>query len=230
MTCDDRVMVPILIETRNLNKNYRLGRQQIQALKDINLRIRKGGFVSVQGPSGSGKSTLLYVLGCLTRPTSGRYRFNGTDLSGASDHELSMIRGRQVGFVFQDYNLIPQLDVYENVGLPFLYNPIPAREKKSKIMKAIDAVGLTHRLRHRPAELSGGEMQRVAIARALVNDPAVILADEPTGNLDSNTGESILALFMRLHADGGTIIIVTHDESVAAAAQKVITLKDGQTL
>ena len=230
MTCDDRVMVPILIETRNLNKNYRLGRQQIQALKDINLRIRKGGFVSVQGPSGSGKSTLLYVLGCLTRPTSGRYRFSGTDLSGASDHELSMIRGRQVGFVFQDYNLIPQLDVYENVGLPFLYNPIPAREKKSKIMKAIDAVGLTHRLRHRPAELSGGEMQRVAIARALVNDPAVILADEPTGNLDSNTGESILALFMRLHADGGTIIIVTHDESVAAAAQKVITLKDGRTL
>ena len=223
-------MSPILIETRNLTKKYRIGRQQIHALKGIDLRITNGSFISVRGPSGSGKSTLLYILGCLTRPTSGSYRLNGVDLGDATDRELSVIRGRQVGFVFQTYNLIPQLNVYENVALPFLYNAIPAGRKRSKIQKAITAVGLSHRLHHRPAELSGGEMQRVAIARALVNEPAVIFADEPTGNLDSATGKRILELFMRLHANGATIIIVTHDDGVAAAAQMTITLKDGRTV
>jgi putative ABC transport system ATP-binding protein len=223
-------MTPVLIETSNLDKKYHFGREQIHALKGVNLRITKGRFVSIRGPSGSGKSTLLYILGCLTRPTSGCYRLNGLDLDGASDKELSKIRGKQVGFVFQTYNLIPQLNVYENVSLPFLYHIIPARAKGAKILKAIDAVGLSHRLHHRPAELSGGEMQRVAIARALVNEPEVILADEPTGNLDSATGQHILDLFMHLHASGATIIIVTHDEGVAAAAEMMITLKDGQTV
>jgi putative ABC transport system ATP-binding protein len=217
-----------LIEASNLCKNFVLGSRTIEVLKGIDLFVQGGEFVAIMGASGSGKSTLLHILGCLDRPTSGAYLFAGRDTGVLSDRQRSHVRARSVGFIFQNYHLLPQLDVFENVELPFQYSDDEDRIVKEKVGKAIAQVGMTGRLGHRPSELSGGEMQRVAIARAIVTSPTLLLADEPTGNLDSRTGGDILGIFEDLHRSGATIILVTHDRDVAAHAQKVIVLKDGR--
>lgn len=217
----------LLISVRRLSKVFHVGSSVIYGLKDVDIHVDKGEFVSIMGPSGSGKSTLLYILGCLARPTSGEYFLDSRDVSRASDTKLSHIRANQIGFVFQTFNLLPQLNVFENVELPFLY----ASQKglsEGKVVKAIEHVGLIDRLKHKPAELSGGEMQRAAIARALVIGPSLILADEPTGNLDSRNSSEILDIFQDLHEKGATIVMVTHDDEVASRAQRIMTLKDGE--
>lgn len=217
----------LLISVRRLSKVFHVGSSVIYGLKDVDIHLDKGEFVSIMGPSGSGKSTLLYILGCLARPTSGEYFLDSRDISRASDTKLSHVRANQIGFVFQTFNLLPQLNVFENVELPFLY----ASQKgfsEDKVVRAIEHVGLIDRLKHKPAELSGGEMQRVAIARALVIGPSLILADEPTGNLDSSNSKEILDIFQDLHEKGATIVMVTHDDEVASRAQRVLTLKDGE--
>lgn len=217
-----------LIEAAGIHKKFSIGSANIHVLKGIETYIDRGEFVAIMGPSGSGKSTLLYILGCLDRPTSGTYLLEGRDVSQASDKELSHLRANQIGFVFQTFNLLPHLSLVENVGLPFLYSALDDQAAKERVMSAIQRVGLSDRLRHRPTELSGGEMQRVAIARALAIKPNLILADEPTGNLDSKTSLEILALFQRLHESGSTIVMVTHDREVASYAQRVLVLKDGK--
>jgi len=217
-----------LIEAWGINKEFRIGSSLIHALRDIDIHIGKGQFVAIMGPSGSGKSTLLYILGCLERPSSGAYILDGKDVFESSDRQLSNFRANHIGFVFQTFNLLPQLTVLENVELPFLYSSCDDHEPEERATKAIQQVGLTDRIHHRPAQLSGGEMQRVAIARALAIEPTLILADEPTGNLDSKTSEDILELFERLHDDGATIVMVTHDREVASRCQRVMTLKDGK--
>jgi putative ABC transport system ATP-binding protein len=221
-------MMDALIKASNLCKNFVLGSTTIEVLKGIDLFIRGGEFVAIMGTSGSGKSTLLHILGCLDRPTSGAYFFAGQDTGTLSDRQRSHVRAKSVGFIFQNYHLLPQLDVYENVELPFQYSDDDDEIIKKKVMEAISQVGMTERIGHRPSELSGGEMQRVAIARAIVTSPTLLLADEPTGNLDSQTGKDILVIFQNLHLKGATIILVTHDREVAAYAQKVIMLKDGR--
>jgi putative ABC transport system ATP-binding protein len=217
-----------LIEATGIHKEFSIGSANIHVLKGIDSHIGRGEFVAIMGPSGSGKSTLLYILGCLDRPTSGTYLLEGRDVSQASDSELSRLRANQIGFVFQTFNLLPHLSLVENVGLPFLYSALDDQAAKERVMSAIQRVGLADRLAHRPTELSGGEMQRVAIARALAIEPNLILADEPTGNLDSKTSLEILALFQRLNESGSTIVIVTHDREVASHAQRVLVLKDGK--
>ncbi len=217
-----------LIEASGIHKEFSIGSTSIHVLKGIDSYIEKGEFVAVMGPSGSGKSTLLYILGCLDRPTSGAYLLEGRDVFKASDRELSSLRANQIGFVFQTFNLLSHLNLFENVGLPFLYSSFDDRKIKKRVMEAIQKVGLADRLNHRPAELSGGEMQRVAIARALAIEPTLILADEPTGNLDSKTSLEILKLFQKLNESGSTIVMVTHDREVASHAQRVLTLKDGK--
>jgi len=217
-----------LIEAIGIHKEFFIGSANIHVLKGIDSHIGRGEFVAIMGPSGSGKSTLLYILGCLDRPTSGTYLLEGRDVSQASDKELSRLRADQIGFVFQTFNLLPHLSLVENVGLPFLYSAVDDQVAKERVMSAVQRVGLADRLAHRPMELSGGEMQRVAIARALAIEPNLILADEPTGNLDSKTSLEILALFRRLHESGSTIVMVTHDREVASHAQRVLVLKDGK--
>jgi len=219
-----------VLELRAVSKCFGEGDARLQVLFDIDLRVAEGEFVAIQGPSGSGKSTLLNVLGCLDRPTSGAYLLDGEDVAAFGDARLSRVRNRNIGFIFQSFNLIPQLTVFENVEVPLLYGDEPVRTRVERCRALLDAVGLSHRLTHRPPQLSGGERQRVAIARALVNDPVVLLADEPTGNLDSKTGADVLALMEQVHAQGRTIVMITHDPNVAARAQRRIHLQDGRIL
>ena len=216
-----------IIKTTDITKVYRIGTIKVNALRGINLEIRRGEFVAVMGPSGSGKSTLMNIVGCLDTPTSGQYFLSGMDISKLSDNELANIRNKEVGFVFQTFNLLSRTNVYGNVELPMIYSKDRIINKKKKILDAIKSVGLTEWIRHRPNELSGGEKQRVAIARALVNQPSIILADEPTGNLDSVTGEEIMAIFQKLNSQGKTIIIVTHELDIAMHTHKIIYLRDG---
>lgn len=199
----------------------------VHALRGIDMDLPKGQFLSIMGPSGSGKSTLMNVIGCLDRPTEGKYMLGGQDVAAMEDAELSKARGRHLGFVFQAFNLIPQLTVQENVAVPLFYQGIPKGERNRRAAVVLDRVELSDRMTHRPGQLSGGQMQRVAIARALVNEPSILLADEPTGNLDTKTGETILALFDELHAQGLTIVMVTHDPSMADRSERVVRLKDG---
>lgn len=217
-----------LIITKDIWKIYKLGKEEVQALRGINLEIKKNEFVAIMGPSGSGKSTLLNILGCLDTPTSGQYFLNGKEVSQLSDEELALIRNKEIGFVFQVFNLLPNVDAFHNVELPLIYNGTPKKERREKVISALKMVELAHRMKHKPAELSGGERQRVAIARALVNSPSIILADEPTGNLDSRSGAEIMNLFEKLHSLGNTIIIVTHDPNIAERAKRIIYLKDGE--
>ena len=219
--------MPNLIETEKICKEFRIGSSRIRALSDIDFRASKGDFVAIMGASGSGKSTLLYILGCLDRPTTGTYLLDGQDVGHTTDRELSHIRASRIGFVFQTFNLLPQLNIYENVEVPFLYGSFDEEEVEERVIRAIRLVGLLNRLKHRPAELSGGEMQRVAIARAICIDPVLILADEPTGNLDSQSGIGILKIFEELHDHGATILMVTHAREVAAFAGRMLTLRDG---
>ena len=217
-----------ILEFEGVRKTYRVGDQEIHALDGINLRIEEGEFVAIIGPSGSGKSTLMHLLGCLDTPTEGRMAVCGTDLSRASADELARMRNREVGFVFQSFNLLPRLDVVSNIELPLIYSGVPARERRERATGAARRVGLGDRLANRPTQLSGGQCQRVAIARALVNNPRIVFGDEPTGNLDSATGRNILEIFKELHASGKTIILVTHDSSIASQAGRVIELRDGR--
>ncbi|MSR19104.1 MAG: ABC transporter ATP-binding protein [Phycisphaerales bacterium] len=199
----------------------------VEALRGIDLLIARGSYVAIMGASGSGKSTLMNLLGCLDRPTSGRYTIDGAEVSGLDDEELSRIRGRRIGFIFQAFNLIPELTVVENVEVPLFYQAVSPAVRRQRALATLDEVGLGSRVRHRPSELSGGQQQRVAIARALVSQPAIILADEPTGNLDSATGDTILALLETMHTRGMTLIIVTHDDRIAQRCQRVVRLRDG---
>ena len=220
-----------IIKTENLVKVYGMGEVQVRALDGINLRINENEFVAIMGPSGSGKSTLMNILGCLDRPTAGQYFLAGEDVSGMEKTELAHIRNKRLGFIFQDYNLLPQTTAMENVMLPMLYSWNSTRseaDQKEAALRALEAVGLEDRVDHKPNELSGGQIQRVAIARALVNDPIMILADEPTGNLDSRSGEEIMALLTGLHEQGRTIIMVTHEDEIAEHAQRVIRFRDGR--
>ncbi len=220
--------MPLVVELIDLWRTYRVGDDEVHALSGLNLAIEEGEYVAVMGPSGSGKSTLLNVLGCLDRPSSGTYRLGGEDVSTLHDDELSTVRGRRLGFVFQSYNLIAQLDVLENVEVPLFYAGVPPREARERATELAERMGLGSRLRHRPSELSGGQQQRVAIARSLANDPLVLLADEPTGNLDSKTGAEILGLLDELSRLGKTLIVVTHDEQVAARADRIVRMLDGK--
>ncbi len=217
-----------LIELRDVRKTYRVGEQFIHALDGVSLKIEAGDYCSIIGPSGSGKSTLMHLLGCLDIPTSGTVTLDGLDVSKADNDKLSEVRNQKIGFVFQSFNLLPKLNVIENVELPLVYSKCPASERRARAENAIRAVGLSDRLLNRPSQLSGGQSQRVAIARALVNHPKIILADEPTGALDSKTGEKILVLLRELSSQGHTIAIVTHDQKIAAETPKRIELKDGK--
>ncbi len=218
----------MLIEARGLKRIYDMGAVQVPALRGVDLQISPGEFVAIMGPSGSGKSTLMHLLGCLDKPTAGTYLFDGVEVNKLNDLELSRFRNKKVGFVFQSFNLISQLTVFENVELPLIYGNVPREIRRKKTQEVLEAVGIAHRIHHTPNELSGGENQRVAIARALVVNPDIILADEPTGNLDTKTGKEIMKLLARLHRDGATIILVTHDVSVANWADRIIQMKDGQ--
>ncbi|MBN1276527.1 MAG: ABC transporter ATP-binding protein [Deltaproteobacteria bacterium] len=217
-----------LIRTSNICKEFHVGSSTLKILKGIDFNVDRGEFIAVMGPSGSGKSTFLYTLGCLERPTSGSYLFNDVDIFGASDKKLSQIRANNIGFIFQNFNLSRGLNVYENIETPFLYRSFDDSEIKDMIMRSIAQVGLMKRIKHKPSELSGGEMQRVAIARAICADPLLLLADEPTGNLDSHTGMEILNIFKKLHENGSTIILVTHDHHVASIADRIVCLSDGE--
>src|SRR4026208_33122 len=217
-----------LIRLQNLSRMYQMGSETIYALRDVSLEIERGEYVAIMGPSGSGKSTLMNLLGCLDTPTSGRYELNGTDVSEMDDNDLADVRNREIGFVFQTFNLLPRSNALHNVELPLIYAGMDSDTRRDRALQALDNVGLSDRVHHKPNELSGGQRQRVAIARALVNSPAILLADEPTGNLDSKTGVEIMALFERLHGTGNTIILVTHEPDVAAHAHRVIHIRDGQ--
>lgn len=217
-----------LVELRNVSKIYHLGGEEIRALDDVSLDVNGGEFISIIGPSGSGKSTLMHILGCLDKPSKGTFKLDGTEVQHASRNELAHIRNRKIGFVFQFFNLLPKLNVLQNVELPMLYSGIGKAERDERAVKALKQVELEHRMKHRPMQLSGGQQQRVAIARALVNDPKIVFADEPTGNLDSHTGHAILELFKRLSEEGRTIAIVTHDPSIAARTKRRIEIRDGK--
>src|SRR4030095_12747690 len=217
-----------LVELRNVSKIYHLGGEEIRALDDVSLDIYSGEFISIIGPSGSGKSTLIHILGCLDSPTKGTIKLDGTMIHDASSRELAGIRNRKIGFVFQFFNLLPKLNVLQNVELPMLYSGVSARERRERGVAALKLVDLENRSKHRPMQLSGGQQQRVAIARALVNDPKIIFADEPTGNLDSHTGEAILELFRKLSQEGRTIALVTHDPEIAAVTPRRIEIRDGK--
>src|SRR4051812_22455487 len=217
-----------LIETRDLWKTYVMGDEEIHALKGVSIAIERGEYVAIMGPSGSGKSTLMNLIGCLDTPSKGTYLLNDKEVSQMNDNELARIRNEEIGFVFQTFNLLPRATALHNVELPLVYAGMGKTERLAQAKAAMDKVELTHRMNHRPNELSGGQRQRVAIARALVNNPSILLADEPTGNLDSKTGIEIMALFARLHQGGNTIILVTHEPDIAAYAHRVIAIRDGQ--
>jgi putative ABC transport system ATP-binding protein len=217
-----------LIETRNLWKTYVMGDEEIHALKGVSLSIERGEYVAIMGPSGSGKSTLMNLIGCLDTPSQGTYLLNNKEVSTMKDDELARIRNEEIGFVFQTFNLLPRATALHNVELPLVYAGMSKKARLEQAESALKRVELSHRMGHRPNELSGGQRQRVAIARALVNNPSILLADEPTGNLDSKTGVEIMALFARLHAGGNTIIVVTHEADIAAYAHRVISIRDGQ--
>ncbi len=216
-----------IIELRDVKKIYKLGTVEVPALAGITLKIKRGEFVAITGPSGSGKSTLMNMVGSLDLPTSGKIILDGIDITHLSESSLAQLRGRKIGFVFQQFNLIPSLSALENVSLPLVFQGIPKGEREARAQKILELVGLGDRVKHRPTELSGGQQQRIAIARALVIDPEVILADEPTGNLDSKTGLDILLLLKKLNAEGKTVIIVTHDPALAKQAQRIVKIKDG---
>jgi len=216
-----------LIEARGIHKFYTLGKVRLHVLKGIDLFIEEGEFVAIMGPSGSGKSTLLHILGCLDRPSEGLYKLDGVEVQGLSDEELAKIRRHKVGFVFQNFYLLPRQSALENVELPMVYAEVPPKERRRRARELLERVGLGDRLHHKPSELSGGERQRVAIARALANGPKLLLADEPTGNLDTKTGREILKLFKELWREGATIILVTHDPEVAAEAERLVRIRDG---
>lgn len=217
-----------LIHLEGLSKVYRVGDQEIRALDGVDLRIEEGEFIAIIGSSGSGKSTLMHLLGCLDTPTAGRMEICGQDLAKASSDELARVRNNEIGFVFQAFNLLPKLDVVSNIALPLIYAGVPSRERLARARKAAEDVGLGERLSNRPPQLSGGQCQRVAIARALVNNPRILFADEPTGNLDSATGRMILEMFDALHASGKTVVLVTHDPAIAARSRRVIEIRDGR--
>ena len=216
-----------IINTKQISKVYRMGSEEIRALDSVDITITKGEYVAFMGPSGSGKSTLMNIVGCLDTPSSGEYILNGKDVSQMSENELADIRNKEIGFVFQTFNLLPRNTSLENVELPLIYAGYSKLERKEKAKKILDSVGLENRGSHKPNELSGGQRQRVAIARALVNDPSIILADEPTGNLDTKTSYEIMELFQNLHNKGNTIIMVTHEEDIASYAHRIIRLRDG---
>ena len=217
-----------LIELDHIQKTYDLGLSKVPALRDIHFSINRGEFVAIVGQSGSGKSTLMNILGCLDVPTAGEYRLSGRDVSTLTDDELADVRNLEIGFVFQSFQLLPRATALENVELPLIYRGISRKERREQAMQALELVQLADRVTHRPNELSGGQRQRVAIARALVTQPSLLLADEPTGNLDSRTGEEIVGLFMQLHAKGNTIVLVTHEPDVAAFAYRTIYIRDGK--
>lgn len=217
----------MLIDLNNVQKIYQIGTQRVSALAGINLKMERGEYVAIMGPSGSGKSTLMNILGCLDTPSSGTYRFADESVDKMDDDQLADIRNRQIGFVFQTFNLLPRADSLHNVELPLIYNGTPPTKRKKLAREALERVGLGERIHHRPNELSGGQRQRVAIARALVNNPSIILADEPTGNLDTRTGDEIMDIFEELHDAGNTIILVTHEKYIADHSDRIIHLRDG---
>ena len=225
---EDLVSSGLVIKTEALAKVYEMGAEQVHALRGVDLEIRKGEYVAIMGPSGSGKSTLMNLIGCLDSPSSGKYWLAGRLVSDLDDDELAYIRNKEIGFVFQTFNLLPRATALHNVELPLIYNGTPAEERIEKAKKALERVDLMDRMNHKPNELSGGQRQRVAVARALVNSTSIVLADEPTGNLDSKTGEEIMALFENLYRQGNTIILVTHEHDIAQHAHRIIHIRDGK--
>jgi putative ABC transport system ATP-binding protein len=216
-----------LIQLTNIERRYVMGTETIHALRDVSLEIARGEYVAIMGPSGSGKSTLMNLLGCLDTPTSGEFVLNGTRVSQMDDNDLAEVRNREIGFVFQSFNLLPRSDALHNVELPLIYSGMPAEQRRERALGALQNVGLGDRVHHRPNEMSGGQRQRVAVARALVNNPSILLADEPTGNLDSKTGAEIMNLFEALWEKGNTIIVVTHEEDIAQHAKRIVRIRDG---
>jgi putative ABC transport system ATP-binding protein len=216
-----------LIETENIWKTYKMGSEELHALRGVNFYVEKGEYLAIMGPSGSGKSTLMNLIGCLDTPSQGSYRLNGKEVAKMNDDDLALIRNREIGFVFQTFNLLARATALHNVELPLIYNGTDSKTRIEKAKRALELVDLSDRMYHKPNELSGGQRQRVAIARALVNEPSIILADEPTGNLDTKTGEEIMGLFARLHLEGNTIIVVTHEPDIALHANRVIYIRDG---
>ena len=216
-----------LIRLQNISRRYQMGTETVHALRDVSLEIQRGEYVAIMGPSGSGKSTLMNLIGCLDTPTSGSYELNGTNVSDMGDNQLAEVRNREIGFVFQTFNLLARSNALHNVELPLIYAGVSSEERKKIALEALANVGLADRIHHKPTELSGGQRQRVAVARALVNNPSILLADEPTGNLDSKTGAEIMALFEELSSKGNTIIVVTHEEEVARLSRRIIRIRDG---
>ena len=221
-------MTAALIEIRDLTRHYDMGGETIHALRGVSLAIGRNEYVAIMGPSGSGKSTMMNMLGCLDTPSGGQYWLNGQEVSGLSDDALARVRNKEIGFVFQTFNLLPRATALHNVELPLVYSGVSARARRDRAVAALTRVGLANRMDHRPNELSGGQRQRVAIARALVNEPSILLADEPTGNLDSTTSEEIMRVFAELHAQGQTVLMVTHEPDIAAHAERVVVLRDGR--
>jgi putative ABC transport system ATP-binding protein len=218
----------MLIDIRDITKVYEMGAQKVKALDGVSVAVDRGEYVAIMGPSGSGKSTLMNLVGCLDTPTSGSYVLNGREVARMSDDELAAIRNQEIGFVFQTFNLLPRTTALHQVELPLVYSGLPRKDRRERAIAALNAVGLGDRMTHHPSELSGGQRQRVAVARALINDPSILLADEPTGNLDSQTGAEIMALFDELNAKGNTIVLVTHEEDIAAHARRIVRLLDGR--
>jgi putative ABC transport system ATP-binding protein len=219
-----------MIELSDISKTYRMGAVDITVLSSISMSVRRGELIAIMGPSGSGKSTLMNIIGCLDRPSSGTYRFEDREINGLKDDDLASIRNVKIGFVFQTFNLLPRFSAIKNVEVPLVYSGVPARQRRERAMPLLQKVGLSDRMYHKPTELSGGQQQRVAIARALVNHPPLLLADEPTGNLDSRSGADILSILTGLNSQGVTIMIVTHDKDIAARCKRIINLKDGQVI